>query len=481
VRCSLVIAALSLFAACGDDAPPIYTAAELRDPTICQECHPKHFEQWAGSMHAYASEDPVFVAMNKRGQRETAGKLGDFCVKCHAPMAVELGLTDGSNFDPTALPAEARGITCYFCHNVKAVEGTHNNPLVLAHDQTMRGGLEGPVHTPAHRSAYNVLMDSDLNESEMCGSCHDIVVPASINGTRDVAVERTFSEWQTTFFATDKSPGIHLTCGACHMNSSTEVIADAPGLSVKSRPNGFHAHTWPGIDQALTPFSGIPEQAAAIKDILDPSIDIIGSAPLGAPSQAVGGICVTPMNEITVRVDSINVGHAWPSGAAQDRRAWVELRAYDAMNNLIFESGVVPDGVDPEQIGDSNLFGFWDKTFKADNTPAHFFWEIDHVDSAMLLRPPVTNDQTSPLIDHSTTKRYRLTFNYDLVERVEARVRIRALPYEVIDLLIASDNLAPAVRTALPTLDIAPSRKVWLKANRDPATFCCNKFNKCRP
>ena len=29
--------------------------------------------------------------MNKRGQRETNGALGTFCLKCHAPMAVALG------------------------------------------------------------------------------------------------------------------------------------------------------------------------------------------------------------------------------------------------------------------------------------------------------------------------------------------------------------------------------------------------------
>ena len=32
-------------------------------------------------MHAYASDDPVFQAMNKRAQRETNGALGDFCVR----------------------------------------------------------------------------------------------------------------------------------------------------------------------------------------------------------------------------------------------------------------------------------------------------------------------------------------------------------------------------------------------------------------
>ena len=72
-------------------------------------------------MHAYASEDPVFRALNALGQAETNGELGDFCVQCHAPLAVELGLTtDGLELDE--VPEHLRGIGCTFCHQVDAVE-----------------------------------------------------------------------------------------------------------------------------------------------------------------------------------------------------------------------------------------------------------------------------------------------------------------------------------------------------------------------
>src|SRR5688572_9748953 len=99
------------------------------DPETCKTCHPKHYREWSGSMHAYASDDPVFLAMNARGQEEVA-TLGDFCVQCHAPMAVRTGATtDGLNL--AELPRHLKGVTCYFCHTVSAVEGTHNNPLVL--------------------------------------------------------------------------------------------------------------------------------------------------------------------------------------------------------------------------------------------------------------------------------------------------------------------------------------------------------------
>ncbi len=461
--------------ACGDDGgtKPI---AELQDPMTCMECHPKHYEQWSGSMHAYAAEDPVFVAMNNRGQRETGGKLGKFCVSCHAPMAVALGLTDGTNFDPAALPAAAKGVTCFFCHNVAKVTDIHNNGLVLAMDTTMRGGLEDAKSNPAHHSKYDPLMDSDRNESEVCGSCHDINVPEEINGVPGgVDVERSFKEWQTTFFFKDKSPNIHLTCGGCHMFSSTEPVADFEGVG--NRPNGFHEHAWPAIDQALTPFPQMQQQADLIARDIKSSLTIQNTVASG-----LGGICVTPENggQITVRADTINLGHAFPSGASQDRRLWVEVIAYDAANNVLFQSGVVPDGMDPEQINDPYLFGMWDRIFKKDNSPAHFFWEIARVDS-QLLRPPVTNNPNDPLVDHSTTKMFPIPGMQNLVERVTTRMYIRALPYEVIDDLIASGDLAADIRGTIPKIEVPGARREWRRANRDAATGCCDRFDQCRP
>src|SRR6202042_840323 len=118
--------------------PTYYARETLLDPTTCKQCHADDYADWSASMHAYASDDPVFRAMNARGQRETNGSLGKFCVNCHAPMAVHEGATtDGLNLD--TVPTQLHGVTCFFCHTVSAVQGTHNNPLVLANDVTMRG------------------------------------------------------------------------------------------------------------------------------------------------------------------------------------------------------------------------------------------------------------------------------------------------------------------------------------------------------
>jgi hypothetical protein len=444
-------------AACGGD-PTALPIEQLRDPNTCKDCHLEHYTQWSGSMHAYASDDPVFIAMNNRGQRETNGALGDFCIRCHAPMAIELGLADGQNFDPEQLPPEARGITCYYCHNVAAVEGTHNNPLVLANDQTMRGGLKNPVENPAHFSKYDLLMDSSNNKSEMCGACHDIVVPAHVNGVADIAVERTYSEWRETFYARETDPLIDLTCGDCHMVSKTAVVADAPGLPVVARPQGFHDHHFAGIDTALTPFPQTAEQLVAIHEILDGSARIIG--PFNSITQSqFGGICLDPDSRLRIRVDNVGSGHAWPSGAAMDRRAWLEVRAFDVDGTVVFERGVTPadqDPLDTPGIVNPPTFGLWDRVFKEDGSPAHFFWEVASIESQLLPNPVERNG------DHSITVTWDVA-NPGEIDRIEARLLIRALPFELIDELVTSGDLDPAIRERLPTLQVGqPS--VWTRA-----------------
>ena len=463
-----VLAAVVGLAACGGGDGPARPVAELQDPQTCNECHPRHYAQWSASMHAYASDDPVFVAMNRRGQRATGGALGTFCVKCHAPMAVELGLTTGADFDPAKLPATARGVTCYFCHNIESVQDTHNNGLVLAHDQTMRGGLPGPESSPAHHTAYDPRMDSTVNKSEICGSCHDVVTP------RGVKLERTYEEWQTTFFSQPDAQH-HLSCGACHMPSSDGVIAEAPGLSVKSHNGGFHEHLWPAIDQALTPLPGGDTLAAGIKRDLDPAVAIIGPA-VFATNLQYGGICVDPPGVLSVRMDSIGTAHDWPTGAAQDRRAWLEVIAYDATGAVVFATGTkapndgtpLPDGMDPEDQDppDPNLFGLWDRAFNDMGKPEHMFWDIARVDS-QLLRPPVTLDKNSPLFDHSSTAMFHVEGVFGRIDHITARIRIRPLSYALIRDLTDSGDLAAGAVPLLPTLDILGTQHTW---KADPAT-----------
>jgi hypothetical protein len=272
------------------------------------------------------------------------------------------------------------------------------------------------------------------------------------------------------------------------MTPSKDVIADAPGIDVISRDDGFHDHQMAAIDTALTPFPQMAEQRAAVEKILKPSLGIIGLRPQGS-SAAPGGICLDPPGTLSVRVDSLSPGHMFPSGAAQDRRVWLEVTAYDAANNIVYQRGVVPDGTDPEDVNDTtlqcptgmlNCAGFYDRTYKADDTRAHFFWDVARYDTN-LIRPPITRDPNSPAYDHSTTVKYEIGAAYTSIDRIEAKIYVRPLPFGSIDELIASGDLDPNVRTALaqPETTMLAATSTWLKSTKGTGLAVntnCNPF-----
>ena len=261
----------------------------------------------------------LFSCTNKRGQRETDGALGDFCVRCHAPVAVALGLTeDGLNLEE--LPKSVRGVTCYACHNAVDVTGTHNNPVALGMDKVMRGSISDPVANTAHASAYSPYLDRNTPESSaLCGACHDIVTPSGIH------IERTYLEWQESVYAME-SPG-RFSRGSRHMGAEKGVAAEYPGVPLRT----IHAHGMPGVDQAVAPWPGMAEQAEAIQRALDTTV--------------YAAMCVMDGGDgsgrIQVQLENIGAGHSFPSGAAQDRRVWVEVIARDQAGEIIYSSGVV--------------------------------------------------------------------------------------------------------------------------------------------
>ncbi len=436
---ALALAGASLAAAsCSSSEPPdvvTLSGQALLDPVACASCHTEQFREWSGSMHAYAAEDPVFLAMNARMLRETGGASADFCVGCHAPMAVRLGLTkDGSNL--AALPAYARGVTCYFCHSADQIEGTHNGPIRLAKDGILRGGVHEPARAlMPHRGEHSPLLDRERPESStLCGACHDVVTPHGAH------VERTFAEWKGSLYS---QPG-QLSCGKCHMESRPGSASSAPGAPRRI----LHDHSMPAVDIALTPFPEAEAQRAAVQRLLDQTL--------------ITKLCVkqTPLGfSADVTLDNAFAGHEFPSGANQDRRAWVELLAYRG-ESVIFSSGVVADRKAVSKLEDPNLWLLRDRIFRPDGTETHMFWEAATVLEEQL-PAATTADPRDPHFLHAVRRSYRLP---EAPDRVTMRVRMRPVDVDLLDDLVASRDLDPAILDRIPTFDLASSRKEWTSA-----------------
>lgn len=487
----VVVAAAPSIVACREQKPnlpsePAPTSAgdagslareELIKPEACKACHPAQFAEWAGSMHAYAALDPVFVAMNARGQEETQGKLGTFCVNCHAPMAVNSGLTeDGLNL--AKLPPEYQGVTCYFCHNVEAVEGDHNNPLRLANDTLMRGPFSDPAPNVAHASSFSSFLDKDDPKSaQLCGACHDVVVDAHALGatraTASVAIEQTFQEWKQTLFNQPSDVG-GLSCNGCHMPIASTRDRSAIGDGLPERRS--RRHDFEGVDLALVPFPGVERQRLLAQQFLDSSL--------------LGEICVSRDGLIAVTLEN-SAGHHWPSGATFDRLGWLFVEAYDEAG-LVFRTtepeaeisieagkdagrsqgarGGVVDGGRGVDGGASAVPGgrvvgtpaptLTQSVLKADGSPAHFFWEIAEIESQTSLPGVITRDPLSP--DYHVERRSwqfdTQQADFDSIDEVRLTVRLRPIKREVLHELVTSGHLDGEVAARMSTFDLLPQR-----------------------
>ncbi|WP_394827580.1 multiheme c-type cytochrome [Pendulispora albinea] len=417
-----------------DDPPPTLDRQALLNPESCKKCHVNHYEQWSGSMHAYASEDPVFRAMNAKGQRETKGQLGDFCVKCHAPMAVRENATkDGLNLD--TVDKSLHGVTCYFCHSADKIEGTHNAQLGLSQDLVMRGSFEDPVKNTAHRSGFSVLHHRDrIESSDLCGSCHDIETG---HGAK---IERTYIEWKESIFS---QPPIGATCGQCHMPQSTnkEPIAQYDGVFQRRT----HDHSMVGVDVALTPFPHKKEQREQIDSFLSTTLQ--------------SAICVSTAAGGAVRIilDNVGVGHHFPSGSSQDRRLWTEVVAYRG-GRKIYESGVVADNVPATKNPDPDMWMMRDCIFDPAGVETHNFWEAASYEGNAMPGKLTFNPLDKRYYQTHVMQKYPRTGGIlpEVPDKVTLRVRLRPMDVDVLEDLVNDKDklLDPAVLKAVPTYDL---------------------------
>jgi hypothetical protein len=405
----------------------------LLDPASCQSCHPDAYREWAGSMHAYASDDPVFLATNRLGQRETGGALGTLCVGCHAPIAVATGAFD----DPAAIadvPQALHGVTCVACHQIEAVTELHNGALVWADDLALRGAIADPIATPAHGSVYAGLLDgSSLASSAACGACHDVALG-------DLGVEQTYVEWSGSVFADDAGG---LSCAGCHMPGH-----DGPAAQGE-RTRRVHDHGFPGVDTALVAWPGTATQRAQVDRDLGGVL--------------LARLCVQPAAagvQAAVTLDNAQGGHAFPSGVTHARRAFVELVAAEQGVTTFTSGDYAADEHVP--LDDASVWTLGSRFLGADGGEVGRVWEAAAIER-FELPAAVTRDPADPAYYHAVTRTYLVAGAPD---RIDLAVHLQAMNVDIIDDLIGTGDLDPEIRDRLVTLELGSTVRQW-RRDRD--------------
>lgn len=252
--------------------------------TTCKECHPTHYREWSVSPHSYAQMSPVFNAMHATIFKRTNGSNGDFCIRCHTPVGMNLGEPEFmSNIDRH--PTSREGVTCIVCHRINVPYGKISGRVALE-----RGNLiDVPVTTPNEEvrlaeiianSAVNTNSTTEsgtkihssakffapLGESSFCGSCHDVLLH---NGFR---LEEAFSEYK-------RSPAAKkgITCQDCHMGVEHGKFSGDPTTNyriapiavingVPTEPRKMTSHMFPGPDHSIIHPGIFPHNDQAVRD-----------------------------------------------------------------------------------------------------------------------------------------------------------------------------------------------------------------------
>lgn len=212
----------------------------------CASCHPSHYREWSVSPHAYAQMSPVFNAMHGSIVKLTNGTNGDFCIRCHTPVGMNLGEPVFlSNMDRH--PTSREGVTCIVCHRVNKAYGKLSGRLAI-----VEGDLFEPVYGPKGNDEVKRVIESgeygvnasrgkaglaihteaqkffQLNTSGLCGTCHDVNL---VNGFR---LEEAFSEFKHSPAAKEGT-----SCQDCHMGKEPGVVSgyrEEPAAVVNGKP-----------------------------------------------------------------------------------------------------------------------------------------------------------------------------------------------------------------------------------------------------
>ncbi len=377
-------------------------SAELTPSADCDICHNEPiYDRWRGSMMSQAGRDPLLWAALHVANIDTPG-AGEYCLRCHTPKGWLEGRSQPADGSALQAGDIANGVTCTLCHRMvdplpstmdeaAAIDHVIRNSLpdplpagfvgssalIVDPQDRRRGPFSFGLALPYH-SAYqtDLLRQSGdaVTRSRLCGSCHNVYNPVlswdpgrdqfwpnqmdarapDFDGELLFPVETTFDEWLYSEFALTgvyapqfagaKPDGIVRTCQDCHMPRAVGTAADAAfnPLTRDCQTSGcLPVHTFVGGNTwapllLQNPAWGLNAagESAALNATIAAAEDLLGKAATLAVTLSDGGA-----NKLAaVRVTNQS-GHKLPTGYPEGRQMWLNVKAYNANETLIYESG----------------------------------------------------------------------------------------------------------------------------------------------
>ena len=381
---------------------PGHLNAGIASAVDCDICHSDPiYARWRGSMMGQAGRDPLMWSALYLANID-APNSGEYCLRCHTPSGWFEGRShpvDGSALQDNDIN---NGVACALCHRmVDSVASTDDeavsidlairvallNPtpedfigsgtMIIDPEDRRRGPFSFGLSLPYHAAYQTDFLQQDgdaITSARLCGTCHNVSNPVlSWDETRqqfwpnemdtpapDFAtgalfpIETTFDEWlysdfarggvYAPAFAGNKPDGIVRTCQDCHMKRTTGNAADSafdPVFRDCESSGCLPEHvfvggnTWvPALLQNPAWRLSAEYESSALDETIAQAESMLRNAAL---------LTVTLTTSDTAQIATVRVtnqtGHKLPTGYPEGRQMWLNLQAFDADNNLIYQSG----------------------------------------------------------------------------------------------------------------------------------------------
>ena len=297
----------------------LLSIGQFEPPETCKVCHAEIYNQWKGSMHSNAWNDPIYLALMRAASKATNGLTDNLCIGCHTPI----GLTTGESTPAGERLGEIarKGVQCDFCHNISDTIGVGNGSFVLTPRKYGRPLKFGPfkdAKSPYHDTAYSELHTVPA----FCGTCHNVTHPIN-----RIPIERTYDEWKDSPYAAE---GIG--CQECHMTPGPGYVKNPGRAAVggKEREHIF-THYFVGGNTMVPAMLGSELHAKLAKEMLQ------GAARMEIIS--VRNVRPGGKASVTIRVHNSGAGHKLPTGFPEGREIWVDFRVLDDNGKEIYRLG----------------------------------------------------------------------------------------------------------------------------------------------
>jgi hypothetical protein len=321
--------------------------AGFTEPAVCAGCHPQQYEEWTGSVHALAFQDPIYQGELNKGLKAVGHEVTRQCEGCHSPAGVLNGEIKGPGLTGLS-PLALAGVSCDICHSMSGV--THwqtpshepeNGSFILTPGVDTKNGvtlIKRGSYKPSEGcgGGFHECTESPLHlQADLCASCHQVYHYDS-----HFPIEATYLEWKHGPYAQKE-----IMCQDCHM-VDIEIFKRSADSFEKPTRLEYH-HYFNGANYLLYYLAKGAAEKAGDKELAANLTQKYEMAVARLKSAA--DLEISPiyrdgrLTDVKVRVKNIRAGHNLPTSLTNVRQMWLEVTMRDEKGNVILSSGLLDE------------------------------------------------------------------------------------------------------------------------------------------